>query len=702
MRPTILAFLVAIVGFARPLAALAADCQSLDPPRVEANSAKSPITAKNLFRLRDIGPVSNGDPEAPVLAVSPDGAQVAFQLRQVNGAGTGYCLGMYVLDLKAQGTARRIDLGGEPVPTTFSAWGFAENVPNGTIAPAAPQWSPDGRSVAYLRRDNGRTQVWRAGATGTGAAAVTAFDTDVESYRWAKDGQSLEIELRPGLTVAKAALVREGEAGYLFGDRMVPSSGPTPLPLEPIETQHVSVILETGALRVNEPKPSKDDSFPNGAIVSARSRSGDWVWATRRGPALNAATELHMRIAGRETVCTDPLCSGMFAVMWSEKPGVAVVLRREGWRLSQTGIYVWAPGMIHPKAVRVADDVMLGCQVARNELICAQETSLQPRRLVSINLDTGRLSPVFDPNPEFARFELGTVERIKWTNTMGVPTFADLVLPAAYQHDKPLPLIVVQYDSRGFLRGGTGDDYPIFPFAAHGFAVLSFQRPIDIGYYQASTSAAETNRLDRVDWADRRSVQSSLETVIQSLVERGIVDRKRIGITGLSDGASTVQFALVNSDLFAAAAMSTCCEEPSLVNLMNGPAPARVMHQAGYPGLLEKEDVFWQPVSFRRNAQRIKTPLLLQLADREYLGALEGYSALKEARQPVEMFVFPDEYHIKWHPEHRLATYQRSLDWFDFWLRGHEDEAPDKAVQYARWQQLKADASKNASDSPGP
>ena len=74
--------------------------------------------------------------------------------------------------------------------------------------------------------------------------------------------------------------------------------------------------------------------------------------------------------------------------------------------------------------------------------------------------------------------------------------------------------------------------------------------------------------------------------------------------------------------------MSTCCEEPSLVNLMNGPAPARVMRQAGYPGLLENGDAFWQPVSFRRNASSMKTPILMQLADREYLGALEGYGTV--------------------------------------------------------------------------
>src|SRR3546814_7367490 len=51
------------------------------------------------------------------------------------------------------------------------------------------------------------------------------------------------------------------------------------------------------------------------------------------------------------------------------------------------------------------------------------------------------------------------------------------------------PLVVVQYDTRGFLRGGTGDEYPIQALAASGFAVLSVSRPIDY-----ATSIARAGR----------------------------------------------------------------------------------------------------------------------------------------------------------------------------------------------------------------
>ena len=90
-----------------------------------------------------------------------------------------------------------------------------------------------------------------------------------------------------------------------------------------------------------------------------------------------------------------------------------------------------------------------------------------------------------------------------------------------------------------------------------------------------------------------------------------------------------------------------------------------------------------------RNAASIDTPLLMQLADREYLTAIDVYAALREQEKPVDMYVFPDEYHNKWRPLHRLAIYERNLDWFLYWLQGKKDPDPRKAEQYAIWDKLR-------------
>jgi hypothetical protein len=93
--------------------------------------------------------------------------------------------------------------------------------------------------------------------------------------------------------------------------------------------------------------------------------------------------------------------------------------------------------------------------------------------------------------------------------------------------------------------------------------------------------------------------------------------------------------------------------------------------------------------------------LLIQVSDHELVQVLPDYVALLEAGKPVEAYVFPDEYHIKWHPLHKLAVGERTIDWFRFWLEGEEDPAPEKASQYFRWRELRRHARSGLSGTGG-
>jgi hypothetical protein len=51
--------------------------------------------------------------------------------------------------------------------------------------------------------------------------------------------------------------------------------------------------------------------------------------------------------------------------------------------------------------------------------------------------------------------------------------------------------------------------------------------------------------------------------------------------------------------------------------------------------------------------------------------------------------VFPDEHHIKFQPKHKLAVYERNVDWFRFWLQGYEDPSPEKVGEYRIWREMR-------------
>ena len=683
------------IALAIPVLAHASDCRDLSPPSAAVPGQARPISATDLVRLRDIGPVENNVPRAAILAVSPDGTRVAFQMRRADPASNDYCLGMFVIDLARPATPRQIDAGGQVILRTPSRFGFAVSVPPGTLLAVTPKWSPDGKAIAYLRRDDDRTQLWTADPDGNTGVQRTRVDFDVEDFAWGPGGASLVFSGRPALVAARQDIQKEGAKGFLFDERFQPLASNTPLPREPILVEDFTVDLASGEVRPATARertllqPPVPPGLPGSSQWATVADNGTVAWAQTDPNDVSALPALHARVAGKDIACKWTTCGSVLSLWWAGPVDLLTYLRRDGALGEDYAFYQWAPGQGAPRLLTRTNGIFEGCQPTGPRLICAYEAARQPREVVSVDLTTGDLRPLFDPNPEFAALKLGQVQRLTLTNDLGVSTWADLVLPPDHQAGQKHPLVIVEYESRGFLRGGTGDEYPIQAYAAAGFAVLSFQRPPDYGLRTHPKTYAEDERLSRTNWVDRRSVLELMEAGIRQAADLGVVDSGKVGLTGLSEGSSAVQFAAINSHAFKAFAMSSCCDEESVVGFLDGPAGVTWIHAAGYPLLNDDSAAFWKDDSFRQNASRIDTPILVQDADREYGGALEGVMALQQLGKPVEMYVYPDEYHIRWQPAHRLATYERSLDWFKFWLMSEEDPNPEKAGQYRRWETMR-------------
>ncbi|MEJ5976596.1 Atxe2 family lasso peptide isopeptidase [Novosphingobium sp. PS1R-30] len=657
------------------------------------------VTPEDLVGLRDIGypDVAFAIGDSP-LAVSPDGKRLAFVITRGDAAANRHCRALVVLDLAAGAGLRVVDSGGEfmtmmnPTRGSLIATGAPEVV--------TPVWSPDGQSLAYRKRIEGRTEAWIASADGSATRRAARLEVDVEALAWSKDGARLVLASRPGLAAQAQAIDREGLTGYVYDARVSPNESARPLlgVGEPLDYRALDIASDTlgnagaeDATRV--PAIVDPTRVWSPVAVSPAGLSAQLVRDDKPGGPMRISIVSAPAGTGASPVCLAETCTGSIrSLLWLGDQ--LYYLRREGWAWETTALYVWRPDRGQPRRVMATTDAVHGCVPAQRRILCLVENATTPRRIVSIDAASGARSPVYDPNPEFAGIALGEVRRLKFRNQFGIEAWGDLALPPGYAGGR-LPLVVVQYNSRGFLRGGTGDDYPVHAFAARGFAVLSFERPAAAGTNRRDRAVAtpptgeSVNRANVEGWADRRSLLGAVEGLVAQAIELGVADPRRIGITGLSDGATTSAFALVNSRTFAAAAISSCCIEPNTVMVQSGPARARQLLLDGFPPLGPGDADFWRPMSVSRNADRIFAPILMQLADREYLLGLETWAALKQAGKPVEMYVYPDEYHNRWQPAHRLATYVRSLDWFDYWLAGKRNPDTAKAAQYERWDALR-------------
>jgi Dipeptidyl aminopeptidases/acylaminoacyl-peptidases len=691
VSPTRRAHLGVVVCLLLPGAAWA-NCEDVLPTQRAPLSSRRNLTAEDLIQLREIG-----DPDSAVFngpspfAVSPDGESVAYIVNRADLGTNSYCRALVVSRRSGSGPPHVLDRGGELITIMDELRGFY--VPSGAARTIVPIWSPDGSAIAYLRRDKGVTQAWVAQADGSGARAVTQSAVDIEAVAWSPDGRRLLYGTRKDATAVQAALDREGQSGWLYDRRVSPEISARPLVAATPALDIDAVDLQSGmVMPTNAAERSAVERVaPPDMPVDPQAVGDDGRRAFLERSSTSPLTPAQLVVAHRGSIrrCGAEACAGGIVALWWHGASV-LILRREGWAKETMALYRWRPESDRTETVLRTTAVLHGCVIAGAELICTHEDSTTPRKIVAIDTANGRMRTMFDPNPEFAAIRLGSVTRLKWRNNLGLEAWGDLVLPPGHKAGKKLPMLVVQYHSDGFLRGGTGNDYPIFLLAQRGIAVLSTERP---NFFAAAFPQLKTwyeiNAANQKDWAERRSLLSSVLTGVTMAVQQGDIDPTRVGITGLSDGASTVEFALINSKAFAAAALSTCCIEPNTTATHGGIAWAEWLRGMGYPPATDDNPDFWRAMSLARNAKRIDTPLLMQLADDEFRLALEAFAALHEQNKPVEMYVYPDEYHVKWQPIHRRAVYERNLDWFAFWLQNQENPDPAKSAQYRRWQAMR-------------
>jgi dipeptidyl aminopeptidase/acylaminoacyl peptidase len=650
--------------------------------------------------------------------VSPDGRYVAFQTQHAEFTADTYRTEWYVCAIRPDATPVPVGSGGDLILTP-SAFGRID----GARADIRAEWSPDGRWIAYLRKDGDQVQVWRSRADGSGSQQVTHGGANVLAFAWRPDGRAIYFEVGRSRGAMAEQDRLEGERGYLIDDRFMPVYSTRPLWLAcgrqmwnvPVvrserctprlwieifgSPQRVATAAEARAYRrlatIRRPPSVGESRLISRVVWSGSGARAAWLENLSPRTERGSAAPLTLFADGHR--CPVAACSGQLRGVWWQGTRV-VFLRREGWAYSVPALYVWNPHNAALRRVYRSDSTLRSCAMGVDRLVCLRETPSSPRSIVAIGLSDGRLETVFDPNPRFSRYRLGRIEKLDVTDGMGHEAFGHLVYPPDFQAGCRYPLVIVQYRSQGFLDGGTGNEYPIFPLAAAGFLVYSSDNPVLwrlLARYDTSRwqdLAAFTAREIGPSAYRERSALRVFAAVIDLLTRRGVVDPSRVGITGLSAGAEVLYYALIHSRRYAAAVTSGLAS-PELGDLeVNRTARALFEVSLGARTLSEAIRTSERLFSLPHNLGRVNTPLLMQLADHELIWDLPAYVALRNAGKPVEAYVYPDEHHIKWRPLHKLAVGVRTIDWFRFWLQGEEDPSPAKTPQYARWRALRRES----------
>jgi dipeptidyl aminopeptidase/acylaminoacyl peptidase len=292
-----------------------------------------------------------------------------------------------------------------------------------------------------------------------------------------------------------------------------------------------------------------------------------------------------------------------------------------------------------------------------------------------------RLARATESNPWLASMRMAKQELVAWKARDGLALEGVLVRPLDEQPGRRYPLILTVHggpESRDANGWRTNYSNPGQVGAAQGFAVF-------YPNYRGSTGRGVAfSKLSQADPAGKEF--DDFVDAVDHLVNIGLVDRARVGITGGSYGGyASAWGATYYSDRFAAAVMfvgiSDKISKVGTTDIANEEfyVHARKRPWENWQMALERSPIYY--------ADRSRTPTQI-LAGKDDprvhpSQSLELYRYLKlRGKAPVRLVWYPGEGHGNRRAASRLDYNLRLMRWMTHYLKGPGGDPPPMDIEY--------------------
>jgi dipeptidyl aminopeptidase/acylaminoacyl peptidase len=307
-------------------------------------------------------------------------------------------------------------------------------------------------------------------------------------------------------------------------------------------------------------------------------------------------------------------------------------------------------------------------------MLYTKETALEPPDYYATDSKFGEPKRLTDMRPQVAQFNWTPgVQLVNYTCDKGDKLQAALYLPANYEKGKSYPTMVYFYEkmSQTAHQFGTpsSNGFNKSVYTSNGYAVLI----PDIVYKVNDPGMSAV-------WCMVPAVKAAIAT--------GVVDAKKVGITGHSWGGYQTSFLVTQTDIFAAAVagapLTNMISMYSLIYKNSGGSNGAIFESSQgrfKGGYWDNWDAYYRnsPVFFAKN---VKTPLMILHNDKDgavdFTQGVEYYNTLRRMGKPVIMLEYVGENHgLARRPNQRDYTV-RMKEFFDHHLKGAP--APDWMV----------------------
>jgi dipeptidyl aminopeptidase/acylaminoacyl peptidase len=586
---------------------------------------------------------------------------------------------------------------------------------SGEVNVADPTWTRDGNSILFLakRGKDEHKSLYKIDADGGEARRVVAFGTDIASFAVKADGKRVAFLATEPDPKTKLDQKKKGFSQILYEEELKP----TRLWLATIDDaappQLVKLSGSASELRSNPvgeqlavalaPTPTVDDSFTRRKVHVTLAGPAGLVRFNNPGKlgkvafspdgkhvAMISVVDEHDPAAGRLVVGSVesgqmrdllPYYLGHVAdVAWSDADTVAFV-GDEGTGTVIGTVNVDGSGL---STTPTGNLVVTSFSVAWNgrtaALVC--QSPKHPGEVFRAEIGGNpKVTRLTDSNSWLSKMEFAPQEVVSYKARDGLDVQGILIRPIGVAPGVKAPLVLdVHGGPESHVRNGWVTSYsmPGQVLAAKGAAVF-------LPNYRGSTGrGVDFSKMGQGDPAGKEF--DDLIDGVDHLVNTGLADRSKVGVTGGSYGGyATAWCSTRYSDRFAAGVMFVgISDKISKTGTTDIPDEEYLVHARRRPwddwhALLEHSPIY--------HVEKAKTPLLIMHGKedpRVFPGqSLELYRFLKiRGQAPVRLVLYPGEGHGNLRAASRLDYNLRMVAWLTHYLQGATGPMPPADLEY--------------------
>jgi dipeptidyl aminopeptidase/acylaminoacyl peptidase len=610
-------------------------------------------------------------------AISPDGRQVAFTIRETNWEENAFETEIWV--------------GGT---------GPARQLTNAKKSSTQPAWSADGKWIAFISDRDGKRQLYRIAVGGGEADRLTSGEEDVNNFAWSPSGSHIAYTMRDAQTDAmKEREKRWGDVRiedqdqrytHLYvldlqtraskpltnGPYVVGSFDWSPdgksiaydhrISSDPADSGSAdisTVNLATGAKEVVVAQEGPDSNpkwAPDGSRIAFESAMAKPAYFY-----LNSVIATVQPGSRTVTSLTDSFDENPNLIAWT-KAGIMFGASQRTWSY----LFVLDPAtkQITKRAARdewTGNGFSFSADASRTAFVASSATEFPDVYLAS--LDSMTPAKVSDTGAQIASWPKHKREVFRWKSKDGANIEGVLHKPADFVAGRRYPLLIVIHGgptgvSRPLPYSNGVGYHPIDLFLAKGAVVLEPNYRGSAGYGEKFRALNVRN----LGIGDAWDVVSGID----ALVAQGIVDKDRVGSMGWSQGGYISAFLTTHdSDRFKAISVGAGISDWTTYYVNTDIHPFTRQYLKATPWDDPKIYADTSPMTYIKQA---KTPTLIQHGGNDprvpIPNAFELYQGLRDQGVTVQLSIFNGFGHGLTKPKANRGAMQQNLDWFTRYL----------------------------------